>query len=142
MNLEYFIAQRLITSKKYKSSISAPIIKIAISAIAIGMVMMIVSIATGIGLQEKIREKLAAFSGHIIITNFDDNQSKVSTKPISTNQKFYPKFQDLDSTIARGLLVAHQRNHCRPISVIKGKSSTIRLGSSTVQVPRPAKRLQ
>ena len=32
MNLEYFIAKRLITAKHYKSSISAPIIKIAISA--------------------------------------------------------------------------------------------------------------
>ena len=41
MNLDYFIAKRLITAKDYKSSISAPIIKIAIAAIAIGMVMMI-----------------------------------------------------------------------------------------------------
>jgi lipoprotein-releasing system permease protein len=51
LNLDYFIAKRLITAKDYKSSISAPIIKIAIAAIAIGMVMMIVSVATGIGLQ-------------------------------------------------------------------------------------------
>jgi lipoprotein-releasing system permease protein len=93
LNLEYFIAKRLISAKGYKSSISAPIIKIAISAIAVGMTMMIVSIGTGIGLQQKIREKLAAFSGHIIISNFDDNQSKVSTKPISTIQNFYPKFK-------------------------------------------------
>jgi lipoprotein-releasing system permease protein len=56
LNLEYFIAKRLINAKDYKSSISAPIIKIAISAIAIGMIMMIVSVATGIGLQKKIRE--------------------------------------------------------------------------------------
>ena len=96
MNLEHFIAQRLIKSREHKSSISSPIIKIAISAIAIGMIMMIVSVATGIGLQEKIREKLAAFSGHIIISNFDDNQSKVSTAPISTIQKFYPKFKNID----------------------------------------------
>ena len=96
MNLEHFIAQRLVTSKDHKSSISAPIIKIAISAIAVGMTMMIVSVATGIGLQEKIREKLSAFSGHIIIANFDDNQSKVSTKPISTIQNFYPKFKNID----------------------------------------------
>ena len=96
MNLEHFIAQRLVTSKDHKSSISAPIIKIAISAIAVGMTMMIVSVATGIGLQEKIREKLSAFSGHIIIANFDDNQSKVSTKPISTVQNFYPKFKNID----------------------------------------------
>lgn len=92
MNLEYFIAKRLITAKDYKSSISAPIIKIAISAIAIGMIMMIVSVATGIGLQQKIREKVSAFNGHIIISNYDNNQSEVTLVPISKNQDFYPKF--------------------------------------------------
>ena len=92
MNLEYFIAKRLITAKDYKSSISAPIIKIAISAIAIGMIMMIISVATGIGLQQKIREKVAAFNGHIIISNYDNNQSEVTLVPISKKQDFYPKF--------------------------------------------------
>lgn len=96
MNLEYFIAKRLITAKGRKSSISAPIIKIAIAAIAIGMIMMIVSVATGIGLQEKIREKVSAFNGHIIISNFDDNQSQVSVTPISTHQDFYPKFNSVE----------------------------------------------
>ncbi|TDE03621.1 ABC transporter permease [Flavobacterium sandaracinum] len=92
MNLEYFIAKRLITAKDYKSSISAPIIKIAISAIAIGMIMMIVSVATGIGLQQKIRDKISAFNGHIIISNYDNNQSEVTLVPISKKQDFYPKF--------------------------------------------------
>jgi lipoprotein-releasing system permease protein len=92
LNFEYFIANRLITSKDSKSTISAPIIKIAISAIAIGMIMMIVSVATGVGLQQKIRQKISAFSGHIIISNFDDNQSQVSLEPISIKQNFYPKF--------------------------------------------------
>ncbi|WP_367773412.1 FtsX-like permease family protein [Flavobacterium sp. WC2421] len=92
MNLEYFIAKRLITAKDYKSSISAPIIKIAISAIAIGMIMMIISVATGIGLQQKIREKISAFNGHIIISNFDSNQSEVTLVPISKKQDFYPNF--------------------------------------------------
>lgn len=96
MNPEYFIAKRLITARNHKSSISAPIIKIAIAAIAIGMIMMIISVATGIGLQQKIREKVAAFNGHIIITNYDDNQSEVSIDPISTNQDFYPKFKNVE----------------------------------------------
>jgi lipoprotein-releasing system permease protein len=96
LNLEYFIAKRLITTKDHKSSISAPIIKIAIAAIAIGMIMMIVSVATGIGLQQKIREKVAAFNGHIIISNFDDNQSQVSVSPISIHQDFYPKFTSVE----------------------------------------------
>ncbi|MFN3753265.1 ABC transporter permease [Flavobacterium sp.] len=96
MKPEYFIAKRLITAKDHKSSISAPIIKIAITAIALGMIMMIVSIATGIGLQQKIRQKVSAFNGHIIISGYNDNNSDVSTKPISINQSFYPKFKTVD----------------------------------------------
>jgi lipoprotein-releasing system permease protein len=95
LNLEYFIAKRLITAKDNKSSISAPIIKIAISAIAIGMIMMIVSVATGIGLQQKIREKISAFNGHIIIANYDNNQSDATLVPVSKSQKFYPKFSSV-----------------------------------------------
>jgi lipoprotein-releasing system permease protein len=96
LKLEYFIAQRLITAKDHKSSISAPIIKIAVTAIALGMIMMIVSIATGIGLQQKIRQKVSAFNGHIIISGYNDNNSDVSTKPISINQSFYPKFKTIE----------------------------------------------
>ena len=96
MNLENFIAKRLISVESRKSTISTPIIKIAIAAIAIGMIMMIVSVATGIGLQQKIREKVAAFNGHIIISNYDDNQSQVSVEPISLNQRFYPKFNSIE----------------------------------------------
>jgi lipoprotein-releasing system permease protein len=96
LNLEHFIAKRLITAKDHKSSISAPIIKIAIAAIALGMIMMIVSVATGIGLQQKIRQKVSAFNGHILISNFNGNQSDASITPISTNQKFYPKFTSVE----------------------------------------------
>jgi lipoprotein-releasing system permease protein len=96
LNLSYFIAKRLITSREYKSSVSAPIIKIAITAIAIGMIMMILSVATGIGLQQKIRQKVSAFNGHISISSYTDNQSDVSTVPISLQQKFCPKFKDIE----------------------------------------------
>lgn len=95
MNIEYFIAKRLITAKDYKSSISAPIIKIAISAIAIGIIMMLVSVATGIGLQQKIREKVSAFNGQIIISNYDNNNSDVTLVPISKKQDFYPNFKSV-----------------------------------------------
>lgn len=84
MNLEYFIAKRLIVSKSYKSSVSSPIIKIAILAIALSILMMVMSVATGVGLQQKIREKISAFNGHVIVSNFDDNQSQVTTEPIDT----------------------------------------------------------
>lgn len=95
MNLEYFIARRLVTAKNHKSSISAPIIKIAIIAIAIGIIMMVIAVATGVGLQDKIREKVSAFNGHVIISNYDDNQSEVSVEPISIHQDFYPTFKNV-----------------------------------------------
>lgn len=95
MNFEFFIAKRLISTKKYKSSISAPIIKIAIAAIAIGVIMMLVSFATGMGLQKKIREKIAAFNGHILIESYDNNSSQISLMPISLNQDFYPEFKNV-----------------------------------------------
>lgn len=61
-------------------------------AIALGMVMMLVSIATGMGLQQKIREKVSAFGGDILISNFDGNNSAETINPISIHQDFYPKF--------------------------------------------------
>jgi lipoprotein-releasing system permease protein len=96
LNYEYFIAKRIIGSKAYKSSISAPIIKIGIAAIAIGIVVMMVAIATGIGLQQKIRDKVVAFNGHVTISNYDSNTSQESVFPISMNQEFYPKFKSVE----------------------------------------------
>jgi len=119
LNLEYFIAKRLITAKSYKSSISSPIIKIAIAAISIGIVMMIVSVATGVGLQNKIREKVAAFSGHIVITNHDDNQSQANTVPISIHQDFYPMFKNIEG-INHIQAVAHKAGIIRTESSVEG----------------------
>ena len=93
MNYELFIAKRIIAAKEYKSSISAPIIKIAIIAIAMGLVIMMIAMATGLGLQTKIREKLSGFNGHIQITNFDNNNSEITLMPVSTKQDFYPGFK-------------------------------------------------
>ncbi len=96
MNLELYIAKRLIRGKEHKISISAPIIKIAISAIALGIIMMLIAIATGVGLKYKIREKVAAFNGHIQIYNYDNNLSDVSVVPVSKEQDFYPEFKDVE----------------------------------------------
>ena len=96
MNFERFIAQRIIGSKTYKNSVSGPIIKIGIVAIAIGIIVMLIAVATGFGLQKKIREKVVAFNGHVIINNFDANASDESQVPISLQQDFYPEFKSVD----------------------------------------------
>lgn len=96
MNYELFLAKRIIAGKQYKSSISSSIIKIAITAIALGIIIMLISIATGVGLQKKIKEKISGFNGHIQISNYEDNNSQITVTPISIDQEFYPKFTNVE----------------------------------------------
>jgi lipoprotein-releasing system permease protein len=95
LNYELFIAKRIIAGKKYKNSISSPIIKIAVTAIALGIIIMLIAVATANGLQSKIRDKMAGFKGHVQITNYDANNSDISTSAIDKNQNFYPKFTNI-----------------------------------------------
>lgn len=81
--------------------------------------MMLVSVATGIGLQQKIREKVAAFNGHITIATYEDNQSQVSVSPVSLHQNFYPKFQSV-SGIAHVQAVASKAGIIRTPKAFEG----------------------
>ena len=65
-------------------------------AIAIGIIVMLIAIATGLGLQQKIRDKVVAFNGHVTINNYDSNVSNETIVPISIHQEFYPEFKDVD----------------------------------------------
>jgi len=94
LKFEFFLAKRIISTKAYKSSISAPIIKIGIVAIALSVIVMLISISTGIGLQNEIRDKVSAFNGHIQISNFDSNNSEESIRPINVSMEL---LQALDS---------------------------------------------
>lgn len=49
---------------------------------------MLVAIATGVGLQKKIREKISGFNGHLEIINFDENQSLITLVPIDSKSPF------------------------------------------------------
>ncbi|WP_289039073.1 FtsX-like permease family protein [uncultured Zobellia sp.] len=119
MNFEYFLAKRLIKGEAHKISISAPIIKIAIAAIALGVVMMLIAIATGVGLKHKIREKVAAFNGHIQISSYDNNASDVSVMPVSLEQDFYPEFKGVDG-IAHVQAVASKAGIIRTETTFEG----------------------
>ncbi len=92
LNLPSFIARRI--SSKDKENLSGSAVRIAITAIALGLSVMIVSIAVLVGFQTGIREKVIGFSAHIQIDNFDDNASFESS-PVTTDQPFYPEMNDL-----------------------------------------------
>lgn len=95
MNFEYFVSKRLSAKSDHKSSVSAPIIKIATVAIALGVIVMLIAFGTGLGLQNKIRDKIAAFNGHVVIQGFSSNESKENLNPIKKNQDFYPDFKSI-----------------------------------------------
>jgi len=95
LNYELFIAKRIIASKEHKNSVSSPIIKISILAIAIGIIVMLFSVATGVGLQKKIKEKISGFNGDIQISTYDSNNSKITVTPVDKQQDFYPDFPQI-----------------------------------------------
>ncbi|MBS3807792.1 MAG: ABC transporter permease [Bacteroidales bacterium] len=89
MNTELYIARRLYSEGSDEKKISRPIISIAIVGIALGLAVMIVSVAIVTGFKSEIRNKIIGFGSHIQIVNYDANTS-FETKPISQDQNFYP----------------------------------------------------
>ena len=87
MNFETYMANRFRKSNSYKSTVSSPIIKISVSSIVIGIVMMVISISSSVGLQNTIQTKVSSFFGHISISNFENNSSLSSLKPIKIDLK-------------------------------------------------------
>ncbi|MEI2422760.1 hypothetical protein V6O07_20950, partial [Arthrospira platensis SPKY2] len=76
-----------------------PIIKIAITAICIGVVLMTWSVSIGIGFKQKIRQKVSSFQGHIQIMPVEDNTSDVSKTPIFLDSLTRMGLQDMDGVI-------------------------------------------
>ena len=90
MNTELYIAKRLFSENPEGGKrVSKPMIKIAIIGIALGLAVMIVSVAIVTGFKSEIRNKVIGFGSHIQIVNYDANTS-FETAPISKNQDFYP----------------------------------------------------
>lgn len=83
MKFETYVASRFRKSYTYKNTVSSPIIKISVFSIIIGIVMMIISVSSSVGLQKTIEIKISSFFGHISISNFENNTSFSSISPIS-----------------------------------------------------------
>lgn len=94
MNTEFFIAKRITFDKESRLSVSRPIIKISVLGIALGLAVMIISVAIVTGFKNEIRRKISGFSSHIQIVNYDSNNS-FETKPVSKNQDFYPSIDSV-----------------------------------------------
>ena len=90
MKFETYMASRFRKSSSYKNTVSSPIIKISVLSISIGIIMMIISISSSVGLQKTIKSKVSSFFGDISISNFQNISSESSIEPIdfSINHKY------------------------------------------------------
>lgn len=93
MNFELFIAKRILS--KSKANFSKPIVRLGIISVALGLAVMIISIAIVTGFQKEIKDKVIGFGSHITITNFEVNSS-FEPSPLSINQPFYPNFDSVE----------------------------------------------
>lgn len=81
---ELFIAKRIYLSNEGRKQVSKPAVRIAMLGIAIGLAVMIVSVAVVLGFKREVREKVIGFGSHIQISNFDSNQS-YETSPVAAD---------------------------------------------------------
>ncbi|PLX08825.1 MAG: ABC transporter permease [Marinilabiliales bacterium] len=95
MNLELFIARRLVSKQHTGNSFSRPIVSVAIGGIAIGLAVMIVSVAIVTGFKNEISEKVIGFGSHLQIVNYDNNSS-YETFPITQEQDWLDDITQID----------------------------------------------
>lgn len=100
MSFTWFIAKRIIGNRKHNRSVSGPIISIGIIAIALGVITMLIALGTGVGLKNEIGEKVAAFSGHIRLTDLGNSQHQQTLKPLDNAITYQNQLHQFPNTLA------------------------------------------
>jgi len=88
MNFAYFITKKV--ARFGQHSFSTLIIRFAVIAVAVSVMIMIVSTALITGFKKEISSKIFGFWGHIHIVDSGFSRSVLDAKPLSKNQPFYP----------------------------------------------------
>ncbi len=84
MSLSLFIARKLYQNTDGGKRVSRPAVLIAMIGIAIGLIVMIITVAVVVGFKKEIRSKVTGFGSDIQITNLDAIRS-YETHPIQIN---------------------------------------------------------
>lgn len=69
--MESFIARRLYKSEQGSRKVSRPAVLIAQAGVALGLAVMLVTIAVSFGFKYEVREKAVGFSAHLHISNYE-----------------------------------------------------------------------
>ncbi|SMC41897.1 ABC transporter permease [Moheibacter sediminis] len=92
MNFSWWFANKIAFGKSSKNNLSTTIIRIGQIAVAIGIMVALITLSTGIGARKGIKQKLADFNGHITIKPYNSNLS-FNSDSLSLKQDFYPNFR-------------------------------------------------
>ncbi len=98
MSFSWWFSKKIALGKNTKNNLSSIIIRIGQVAVALGMIVSLVTISTGVGAGKAIKSKLADFNGHITIKNYNSNTS-LNSDSLSINQNFYPNFKGIPEVI-------------------------------------------
>lgn len=91
MSFELFIAKRIYADKaKDGSRFSRPAIRIAMLGVAIGLAVMIVSLAVVLGFKQEVSSKVMGFGSHIQVVSLTQNQN-YEMMPVLTNDTLIRK---------------------------------------------------
>ncbi len=71
MSIELFLARRLYGTRKGGRRISRPAVAIAQWGVAVGTLVMFVSISIIVGFKQQIRDKIIGFGGHVQVMNYE-----------------------------------------------------------------------
>ena len=99
MSWESFIARRIYFDKEKRREVSPPAVRLAIAGVAMGLAVMILSVAIVVGFKNEIRDKVIGFGSHINISAFSSNTS-YETPPIQYSKFLQNILQD-DSDVSR-----------------------------------------
>lgn len=91
MNFTWWFAKKIAFGKSTKNNLSTTIIRIGQIAVAVGILVALITLGTGVGARKGIKQKLADFNGHITIKPYNSNLS-FNSDSVSIYQNFYPKF--------------------------------------------------
>lgn len=94
MSFSWWFSKKIALGKNTKNNLSSIIIRVGQIAVALGLIVSLVTISTGVGARKAIKEKLADFNGHITIRNYNSNTS-LNSDSLTINQTFYPTFKSI-----------------------------------------------
>ena len=99
----------------HSKKITKPIIRISVIAIALGLIVMIVSLSIVGGFQQEIRNKVIGFGSHVQITSYD-SQLTYEASPINIQQGFYPILNQKEG-------IKHIQSYATKAGIIKTKEN-------------------